>query len=273
MRMASRGEVTEALWRDMRHLFDAIVTHPFLVGLVDGDLPEETFRHYVLQDAIYLRAYARALSALGGRAHATEDTELFATRAARAIGVERTLHRELLAELGVTEADVTVTAPSPTNLAYTSFIEAHVHGGSFADGLALVLPCFWIYWETAKRLVERGSPHPVYQRWIESYRSEEFERGVTAVLDLVDRVGTALGPDGRERQRQIVLIASRYEWMFPDVAWRLEVWPVELAPGRSRCQASLAHATSRGPPARACASSPRGAHVGARPSRRRSRAR
>ena len=101
-----------------------------------------------------------------------------------------------------------MTAPSPTNLAYTSFIEAQVHGGSFADGLASVLPCFWIYWETAKRLVERGSPHPVYQRWIESYRSEEFERGVTAVLDLVDRVGTALGPDGRERQRQIVLIAS-----------------------------------------------------------------
>ena len=272
--MASRGEVTEALWRDMRHLFDAIVTHPFLVGLVDGDLPEETFRHYVLQDAIYLRAYARALSALGGRAHATEDTELFATRAARAIGVERTLHRELLAELGVTEADVAVTAPSPTNLAYTSFIEAHVHGGSFADGLASVLPCFWIYWETAKRLVERGSPHPVYQRWIESYRSEEFERGVTAVLDLVDRVGTALGPDGRERQRQIVLIASRYEWMFWDAAWRLEVWPVRARSraGRS-ARRSLAHATSRGPPARACASSPRGAHVGARPPARRSRAR
>jgi thiaminase/transcriptional activator TenA len=213
----------------MGSVFEAILEHPFLVALADGDLPEGTFRHYVVQDALYLKAYARALSALGGRARTIEDTELFATRAARAIGVERTLHRELLAELGLDQAAVEDAEPSPTNLAYTSFIGSYVHGGSFADGLAAVLPCFWIYWEVAQHLIERGSPHPVYQRWIESYRSEEFERGVTAVLGLVDRVGASLGPEDLERVRRIVLAASRYEWMFWDAAWRQESWPIALA--------------------------------------------
>jgi thiaminase/transcriptional activator TenA len=224
--MRERGEVTSALWRDMQPVFDAILGHPFLAGLAEGDLPEDTFRHYVIQDAIYLKAYARALSALGGRAHETADTELFATRAARAIGVERSLHRELLHDLGVSEAVVEAAEPSPTNLAYTSFIGAQVHGGSFADGLASILPCFWIYWEVAKRLVERGSPHPVYRRWIDSYQSEEFERGVSAVLDLADRVGAGLGAGDRELVRGIVLTASRYEWMFWDAAWRREEWPL-----------------------------------------------
>jgi thiaminase/transcriptional activator TenA len=221
--------VTAGLWREISGLFDAILEHPFLVGLVEGDLEEETFRHYLVQDALYLRSYARALSALGGRAPTAEDTELFATRAARAIGVERTLHRELLAELGLDEAAVETADPSPTNLAYTSFIGAHVHGGSFADGLAAVLPCFWIYWEVASHLVERGSRHPVYQRWIESYRSEEFERGVTAVLGLVDRVGAGLGAEDAERLRRIAATAARYEWMFWDAAWRRESWPLPLA--------------------------------------------
>jgi thiaminase/transcriptional activator TenA len=228
--MTERGEVTTALWGDMEPLFEAILDHPFLGSLVEGNLPEDVFRNYVVQDAIYLKAYARALSALGGRAHTVGDTELFATRAARAIGVERTLHRELLASLGIAEELVEETEPSPTNLAYTSFIGAHVHGGSFADGLAAVVPCFWIYWEVASRLIERGSPHPVYRRWIESYRSEEFERGVRAVLELVDRVGAGLGEDDRRRMRRIVLAASRYEWMFWDAAWRLEGWPVETEP-------------------------------------------
>jgi thiaminase/transcriptional activator TenA len=224
----ARGRVTTALWTDIGVVFEAILEHPFLVGLVQGDLPEDTFRHYVVQDAIYLRSYARALSALGGRAERTEDTELFATRAARAIGVERTLHRELASLLGLDAALAERAGPSPTNLAYTSFIGSHVHGGSFADGLGAVLPCFWIYWEAAKHLVERGSPHALYQRWIESYRSEEFERGVTAVLDLVDRVGAELGPADHERMRRIALTAARYEWMFWDAAWRRETWPLEL---------------------------------------------
>jgi len=225
----ARGPVTSALWRDMSEVFEAILEHPFLAGLVDGDLPEDTFRHYVVQDAIYLKAYARALSALGGRAERTEDTELLATRAARAIGVERTLHRELLALLGLDEHAVEAAEASPTNLAYTSFVASQAHGGSFADGLAAVLPCFWIYWEVARHLIERGSPHAVYQRWIESYRSEEFERGVTAVLELTERVGASLGTVDRERLRRIVLTASRYEWMFWDAAWRREGWPLGLA--------------------------------------------
>lgn len=44
----------------------AILAHPFLRGLADGSLDEGTFRHYVVQDALYLRwvpapAFAAAL--------------------------------------------------------------------------------------------------------------------------------------------------------------------------------------------------------------------
>jgi thiaminase/transcriptional activator TenA len=69
----------------------------------------------------------------------------------------------------------------------------------------------------------------VYQRWIESYHSEEFERGVTAILGLVDRVGAGLGSDDAARLRGVALAAARYEWMFWDAAWRRESWPLSLA--------------------------------------------
>lgn len=33
----------------------AILAHPFLAGLADGSLEEQAFKHYVVQDSLYLR--------------------------------------------------------------------------------------------------------------------------------------------------------------------------------------------------------------------------
>jgi thiaminase (transcriptional activator TenA) len=62
-----RNGFTNELWRSIQSIYNEILTHPFLQGLTDGTLAEERFRFYVLQDAIYLREYARALSLAGVR--------------------------------------------------------------------------------------------------------------------------------------------------------------------------------------------------------------
>jgi thiaminase/transcriptional activator TenA len=226
----SDASLTPGLWSDIAPLFEAILAHPFLEGLAAGDLPEETFGHYVVQDALYLQVFARALSALGSRAPTTEDTEFFATRAARVVSVERTLHRDLLPALGIDETELERAELSPTGLAYTSYISARVHGSFFANGLASVLPCFWIYREVARRLGERGSPNALYQRWIDSYESPEFQSGVEGAVALMDRVGHLLAGADLETVRATFAGASRYEWMFWDAAWRRETWPVAVAP-------------------------------------------
>ncbi|MGH8906122.1 MAG: hypothetical protein ACRD0K_06330 [Egibacteraceae bacterium] len=52
----------------------------------------------------------------------------------------------------------------------------------------MILPCYWIYWQVGKALVQRGSPDPAYQRWIDTYAGEEFAAAVAQVLALTDRV-------------------------------------------------------------------------------------
>ena len=77
-----------------------------------------------------------------------------------------------------------------------------------------------------RALVDRGSPDPRYQRWIETYAGEEFTGVVTDVLALADRTGPALGEAEEARARAHFAVTARYEWMFWDAAWRLESWPV-----------------------------------------------
>jgi thiaminase/transcriptional activator TenA len=217
---------SDELWAAGQDVYARILEHPFLVGLADGSLDRDAFRFYVVQDAHYLHAFARALSLLAGRAQDPADGLMFAEHAAGAILVERSLHEGFLADFGMTEADLARTPLAPTCLAYTSYLLASAHGASFAEGVAAVLPCYWIYWEVGKRLVGRGSPDPLYQRWIDTYADEPYAAVVRAVLALVDRLGPALGEAERAAARERYRTTARYEWMFWDMGHRREAWPV-----------------------------------------------
>jgi thiaminase/transcriptional activator TenA len=151
---------------------------------------------------------------------------MFNQHAAGAIEVERTLHDTFFAELGVRPDELAATPPSPTNLAYTSYLLSVAYGGSFAEALGAVLPCYWIYWEVGKALLRHGSPDPLYQRWIDTYGGEEFAALAGAVLALTDRLGPRLAADERTAVARHFTTTSRYEWMFWDAAWRGEAWPV-----------------------------------------------
>jgi len=147
---------------------------------------------------------------------------MFARHAAGTVEVELALHESLLPELGIS-ADVPV---APTTQAYTSYLLTTAFGGTFAEGVAAVLPCYWIYAEVGAELVKRGSPDARYQRWIDTYADEEYQAIVAEALALADEIGPTLSAADEARARRHFATTARYEWMFWDAAWRREVWPI-----------------------------------------------
>lgn len=214
------------MWSVMQDVYARILVHPFVAGLTDGTLPRDAFSYYVIQDAHYLRDYARALAVVGAKAPDEETIAMFAGHARGAIEVERALHSGLFRDMGLADEQVRATPVMPTTLAYTSYLLRSCHQGSFAEGLATVLPCYWIYAQVGTALLERSSPDPLYARWIGTYGGEEFGAIVAAVLDVVDRVGASASAAEQGAMRAHVLTTARYEWMFWDAAWRRETWPV-----------------------------------------------
>jgi thiaminase (transcriptional activator TenA) len=220
---------TDSLWSEASAIYQAILDHPFLRGLTSGTLPPDRFGYYVAQDAHYLRDYARALAVVAGKAPTHAAAGMFARHSAATVDVELALHASLLPELGLDPADLDGIGVSPSTLSYTSYLLATVHGGSFVEGLAAILPCYWIYARVGAELCERGSPDPRYQRWIDTYAGEEFGTVVAEVLTFADLVGQQLGAAEAIRARQHFVTTARYEWMFWDAAWRLEQWPIIAA--------------------------------------------
>jgi thiaminase/transcriptional activator TenA len=217
---------TAGLWTAATPIYEAILAHPFLTGITDGSLPEERFRFYVKQDSLYLREYARCLAFASVKAPTSEWCEMFAAHAQSALNVERSLHEAYFASWGLAHDDVMATPPTPTTVAYTSYLLRIAGTGTFEELVGAILPCYWIYWEVGKELLKHGSPNATYQRWIDAYASEQFASAVQRVLDAADRSAADLPESRRSSIQAHYLTASRYEWMFWDAAFRMESWPV-----------------------------------------------
>jgi thiaminase/transcriptional activator TenA len=214
------------LWGSIGGIYADILRHPFLTGLTDGSLSRDSFRFYAVQDALYLREFARALAIAAARAPRDEWIIMFSEHAAGALIVERSLHESFFSEWGLTPAAVAATPLAPTNVAYTSYLLAVAYGRPFHEAIAALLPCYWIYWEVGKELERAGSPEALYKRWIGTYASEEFGALVRAVLAAVDETAADLRESERTAMRRHFVTTSRYEWMFWEMGHRRETWPV-----------------------------------------------
>lgn len=217
---------SERLWRGMEPIHRCIVAHPFLTGLTDGTLPDEAFARYVIQDALYLRDYARALALCGARAADTPTLRMFCLHAADAVDAERDLHERLMDALGIDPAAAARAVPSPTCRAYTSFLLSACALGERHEAFAAILPCYWIYWEVGRLLARRGSPDPRHRAWIETYAGDGFAEAASGAIAACDAAMADLPEGALASATSHAVLATRYEWLFWDAAWRGEDWPV-----------------------------------------------
>ena len=224
---AESDRFTNRLWAGIEPIYREILRHPFLSGLSDGTLDRQAFRFYVIEDALYLHDFARAVALLGGKAPHPDTTALLCGDAVATVEAERDQLGQFLTDLGGSRDELFSRQPAPTTCAYTSYFLSQVHARPFEEGLAAVLPCYWIYAEVGQELLARPpSPDPLYRRWIEGYGSEEYAAVVRRVVDLTDQAAEGLGERTLKAMARHFAMGARYEWMFWDMAWRQEAWPL-----------------------------------------------
>jgi len=100
-------------------------------------------------------------------------------------------------------------------------------GGTLGELVAAVLPCYWIYGETGKRLFRSRPAKPkIYRQWIETYASEAFWQPVREQIRLMNRLAAMASPADKKRMVELFILSSRYEYLFWEQAYRLESWPI-----------------------------------------------
>jgi thiaminase/transcriptional activator TenA len=223
---AAQPAFTADLWSSNRDVYSAILAHPFLRELRSGSLDRDAFAFYMMQDVSYLNAFGRALTALAARAPRPEWRQLLEQHARESLAAELQLHESVFKDYGIPPERVRAFEPAPEAFAYENFMLSAAHGQTFGEGIAALLPCYWIYLEVGKDLKRTGSRDRTYQRWIDNYSSADYEKSVQAVLAIADTVAASASPDERASMRTNFRRAAQYEWMFWDSAYHQRRWPV-----------------------------------------------
>lgn len=218
---------SEQAWARIAPTYKQILSMNFNQELADGSLARERFIHYMLQDAHYLLNFGKALAVTGSRAPDPDAMIQFTHSAEACVVVERSLHEGFFKAFDISSEDAAAARPSPTCSHYTSYLLATAHNAPYEVSVAALLPCFWIYGEVGKHLLEIAAGDNPYQAWIDTYADEAFEEGVRKVIAIADQAAAGTTPAVRDQMLEAFERATLLEWMFWDSAYRLEGWPFD----------------------------------------------
>ncbi len=213
---------SEQLKNEAAPIWRAIFAHPFLREIKDGTLPVEKFRYYLTQDYQYLEGFGRTVVMAMAKAPNSQTLEELSHRVMTPI--ERPLHHQLLQAADVSLDYINEVGRSPTNSAYVNHMLATASLYGLGPTAAALLPCPWTYHELKDEV--GASEHPLYSQWTSFYVAGLLENSVNAWRGFVDAAAEQAGPGELEAIRQAFLVSSRYEYMFWDMAYRMEGWPV-----------------------------------------------
>jgi thiaminase/transcriptional activator TenA len=214
--------------RQAAPIWEAEAAHPFVRGIGDGSLDVEKFKFYIAQDYVFLVEFVRVLAMAAAKAPDLDTLQRFTALQHATLVTEMELHRGYCARFGISAAELAATRPAPTTHAYTRHLLSVAATGTVAEIEAALLPCQWGYAELGAALAKAGEPAhaPLYAEWIRMYASPEYQELAAGMCTLMDELATRAGTDERRRMEAHFLTSSRYEWMFWDMSWRLEQWPV-----------------------------------------------
>jgi thiaminase/transcriptional activator TenA len=216
---------SDETWQRTASLREAIHALPFNTELAAGTLARDRFQHYIVQDALYLGQFSRALAIAAAKAPDTGTLQSFGQSALGAVAVERALHEQYLRAFGVDPASLAGAEPSPDCLAYTSFLIAAAYHGPWEVLVAALLPCFWIYWDVGCAIARKAVPENPYRAWIDTYADERFGEAAEKVIAASDRAAEVTTVATRAQMFAAFSRACQYEWLFWDGAYQLRGWP------------------------------------------------
>jgi thiaminase/transcriptional activator TenA len=206
-------------------IFDAILHHPFVRGIATATLTREQLAHYVQQDFQYLTVFCQIYALAIAKATTREDMSLFHQRIGYVLHSETHPHHNFAEVAGYELEELMHGTLLPTSRNYTRHMLHVAYSGSLGEILAALLPCPLTYWEIGVQLKEEITPnasHP-FQPWIDFYaRSETTQQ----LMHRLDQWAETANADERARMTDHFLTSCRMEYLFWEMAYNLEAWPV-----------------------------------------------
>lgn len=209
------------LLTEARPIWDALVSHPFVQELAAGTLAPDRFAFWLQQDYLFVREAVKIRGLSIARAPDEGIRRALIDNAA-ALRRELDLFEEYAREHGLSLE----VEPSPVCLGYAAYRQAAAALGTFPEFLAGTWAAEKAYLDTWSSVRRAGRPAGIYQRWIDNWTSPGFVAWVDWLETTLAHLLEGQPQDELERVRAAFLTTARFEYLFWDMVYRRETWPV-----------------------------------------------
>jgi thiaminase/transcriptional activator TenA len=218
---------SEQLRQKLDAVWEAQHAHPFVRALGEGTLDETRFQLWLRQNFLFLLEYARLFSLAAARAPDLDTTRWMMSMSSGILHGELLLHQSFAVELGIAPEEFEAGTRLPTTQAYTDHLLRTAALGLYTELVAALLPCVWGYAEIGQRLAgQQGDRDNRYARWIEMFSGPLADDLARHGRRILDQLARHAAPGVLGAAERAFALSSRYEWMFWEMCYKGERWPV-----------------------------------------------
>ena len=183
----SYGNVFKLLKEKNKDNWILYTKHDFLKKLSAGTLKEEKFLNYLIQDYLFLIQFSKAWSLAILKSDNLEEMKIAASTVNDLINFEMELHISLCGNYGISQSDLENADEENQNIAYTRYVLELGYSGDLLDLLSSLAPCVLGYGEIGINYKNSNPKISMYQKWIDTYSSKEYQDVCKNVSNLIDQ--------------------------------------------------------------------------------------
>ena len=205
-------------YQTLRHncpSWDDYIQHDFVKQLAAGTLASDSFRHYLVQDCLYLIHYTRVMALSVYKSNTLAQMRVGQAGINAMLDMEIGMYLDFCRQWHIPLEEVESAAESAATIAYSRYILDAAMSGSLAELYAAIAPCLMGYGEIGKRIKAEGfiAGNP-YQPWIDVFSSDEFQ-AITAQNEAqIDALLAEASPTQADKFQQLFDTATRMEVNF-----------------------------------------------------------
>jgi thiaminase/transcriptional activator TenA len=198
--------------------WESYTNHPFVRRLADGTLPEAAFRHYLVQDYLFLIQFARAYGLAAYKSDNLEEIRSATEGLKAIIDVEIGLHVSYCEEWGLPLRTLESAGADRATVAYTRYVLDRGMTGDLLDLRVALAPCIVGYGAIGAHLAADSATklhdNP-YAGWIAMYAGEEYQRVAETEMRTLDDLAAKRGGAARfEALAAVFRTATQLETAF-----------------------------------------------------------
>jgi thiaminase/transcriptional activator TenA len=156
--------------------WDDYIQHDFVKQLAAGTLAPDSFRHYLVQDYLYLIHYTRVMALSVYKSDTLAQMRVGQAGINAMLDMEIAMYLDFCRQWNIPLEQVENAPESAITIAYSRYILDAAMSGSLAELYAAIAPCLMGYGEIGKRIKDDDFiDNNPYQPWIDVFSSDKFQ--------------------------------------------------------------------------------------------------